>query len=226
MSGTWNAHYAMVQGLIDDQKAKRAQRAAAAQAARAAAVPTGGGSAPGMGWGVPGDAVEPWQGGMNQGGFGAPEGPPGDLGKLFGDISPGTIGGLLGGLGGGLALGPLGGLIGGLAGRGIAGLLGSQAPQPTAQPTAPGIGSLGGESFGGGAGAGTFGGGLGDIGAAGMGLGLGDLGAMTGNEIMGWQGGGYTGAGRDGRVQPNRPAGIVHEGELVIPHHVLRSWLR
>lgn len=213
MSAAWDAHYKRISDLI------------AAHPVQRYTPPPPQTVAPEVTAMLPGEFVEPWQGGANEGGFGAPEGPPGDLGKLFGDISPGTIGGLLGGLGGGLALGPFGGLIGGLAGRGIAGLLGSQAPQPTAQPTAPGIGSLGGESFGGGAGAGTFGGGLGDIGAAGMGLGLGDLGAMTGNEIMGWQGGGYTGAGRDGRVQPNRPAGIVHEGELVIPHHVLRGLL-
>ena len=33
--------------------------------------------------------------------------------------------------------------------------------------------------------------------------------------------GGYTGAGRDGVVQPGRPAGTVHESEFVIPHEAV-----
>ncbi|MBU8540176.1 hypothetical protein [Falsiroseomonas tokyonensis] len=35
--------------------------------------------------------------------------------------------------------------------------------------------------------------------------------------------GGYTGAGDDGIVQPDRPAGTVHEGEIVIPHHMVQQ---
>lgn len=216
MSERWNAHYAMVQGLIDAQKAQRAQKAAAAMAAQPAPAPPAPAPEP---FGVP----DWWQGGAN-GGMEA-TGKPGDLSGLMGGMGGfGPLaGGLLGGLAGTALAGPFGGALGAWGGRALAGLLGGPtAPQPMAQPTEPGIGSLGGESFGGSAGAGTFGGGLGDMGAAGMGLGVGDLGAMSGNDMMGWQHGGYTGAGRDGVVQPHKPAGIVHEGELVIPAHMVR----
>jgi hypothetical protein len=47
-------------------------------------------------------------------------------------------------------------------------------------------------------------------------------GEVTAEPLGGFQKGGYTGAGRDGVVQPHKPAGIVHEGELVIPHHVVK----
>lgn len=169
MSATWDAHFKQISDLIAANPVPKYTKPAPAEAT------------PGPSWEdllrQSGILSDPWQGGMNAGGFGAPSGPPGDMGKMFGDISPGTIGGLLGAFGGGLALGPVGGLLGGLAGRGIAGLLSGSAPAQAA---------MAGETFGGGAGPGTFGGGLGDIGAAGMGLGLGGLGAMSGNEIMGW----------------------------------------
>lgn len=42
----------------------------------------------------------------------------------------------------------------------------------------------------------------------------------NGNE---WRKGGYTGAGRDGVVQPGRQAGTVHEGELVLNANAVRS---
>ena len=72
------------------------------------------------------------------------------------------------------------------------------------------------------AGFGDMGGGGGqDMGGANSNAGKeGDTGAMNG-----WQSGGYTGAGRDGKVQPGRVAGLVHEGELVIPHRVVRGLL-
>lgn len=38
--------------------------------------------------------------------------------------------------------------------------------------------------------------------------------------------GGYTGAGDDGVVQPHKRAGIVHEGELVIPHHMVKKMMK
>ncbi len=41
-----------------------------------------------------------------------------------------------------------------------------------------------------------------------------------------FQKGGYTGAGNDGVVQPHRKAGTVHEGELVIPHHMVKKMMR
>jgi hypothetical protein len=218
MSGTWDQHIATVNGYLADQKAKRAAKAAAA----AAAIPQTPITPPTP---DPGVSPDQWQGGDNMANFG-PAPAAGDMGNLIGGmgLSGNAIGGLIGGLGGGLLGGPLGGLAGALAGRGIGGML--SAPGPQAQPTAPGIGSLGGEAFGGNAaGPGAFGGGLGDAMAAGMGLGVGGLGAMSGSEILGFDGfqkGGYTGAGRDGRVQPDRVAGVVHEGELVIPHHMVR----
>ena len=36
-------------------------------------------------------------------------------------------------------------------------------------------------------------------------------------KMRSFRGGGYTGAGMDGVVQPGAPAGMVHEGEFVIP---------
>ena len=35
--------------------------------------------------------------------------------------------------------------------------------------------------------------------------------------------GGYTGAGHDQMVQPDQPAGTVHEGEYVLPHEVVNQ---
>lgn len=50
-------------------------------------------------------------------------------------------------------------------------------------------------------------------GAGGAGTGAG----APGNDSGEWMRGGYTGAGADGAVQAARPAGTVHEGEVVIP---------
>lgn len=258
MSDRWNAHLAMVQGLIDAQKAQRAQRAAAAMAAQPAATTPAPQPFLDLGGG------DMWQGGMNGGQVGMPGGidyggQPGDmsaLGGKLGGLGP-MAGGLLGGLAGTALAGPFGGALGAWGGRALAGLLGG--PTGTAQPTEPG--SIGGDFGPGGSGPNAFGGGLGAMGAAGMGLGLGGLGAMSGNEIMGFgglgamdggsgdaaaeaaaeaaaggfggmgdmgmgmgqfQSGGYTGAGHDGVVQPWRKAGVVHEGELVIPAHMVR----
>lgn len=69
----------------------------------------------------------------------------------------------------------------------------------------------------------TSGGGLG--GASGEGGGLNDGtgssdpgdSASAGSTASGWMHGGYTGHGRDGVVQADKPAGTVHEGEVVIP---------
>lgn len=52
--------------------------------------------------------------------------------------------------------------------------------------------------------------------------GMADRGDISSEQLGDWQKGGYTGAGRDGIVQPHRVAGRVHEGELVIPHHMVR----
>ena len=114
----------------------------------------------------------------------------------------------LGALGGGLLGGPFGGLAGALAGRGIGGLLAGS-----------------GEAMGGG-----FGGsdpanaqsGASENSAA-------NSGASMGGNMMGdgtFMKGGYTGAGHDGVVQPHKPAGTVHEGELVIPHHMVKKMMR
>lgn len=53
-------------------------------------------------------------------------------------------------------------------------------------------------------------------GAGGPGTGAGAPGNDSGDAGE-WMRGGYTGAGRDGAVQPAQPAGTVHEGEVVIP---------
>lgn len=55
--------------------------------------------------------------------------------------------------------------------------------------------------------------------------GFGDLGDISAEQLGSFKKGGYTGAGRDGVVQPDRPAGIVHEGEYVIPAHMVRKMM-
>lgn len=57
-------------------------------------------------------------------------------------------------------------------------------------------------------------GGAGPGGEGGMGA---DGSDGPGGDGDGWMQGGYTGAGDDGVVQPDQPAGTVHEGEVVIP---------
>lgn len=73
-----------------------------------------------------------------------------------------------------------------------------------------------GGTFSGDFGGGSDGGGYGGIGDGGYG---GMDGGYGSNAADGWQKGGYTGGGADGAVQPNMPAGTVHEGEVVIPAH-------
>jgi hypothetical protein len=51
-------------------------------------------------------------------------------------------------------------------------------------------------------------------------------GEVTAEPLGEFMSGGYTGAGHDGVVQPWRPAGIVHEGEVVIPAHKVRGLMR
>jgi hypothetical protein len=46
------------------------------------------------------------------------------------------------------------------------------------------------------------------------------------DDSYGYMRGGYTGAGDDGIVQPWKPAGVVHEGELVIPAHIVSRLAR
>jgi len=86
-------------------------------------------------------------------------------------------------------------------------------------------GGFGGD-FGGGEGEGEGGEGGGEGGGDGGGEGGGEGGGDGGGDGDGgggdgggWMRGGYTGAGPDGVVQPNQPAGTVHEGEVVIPAH-------
>lgn len=60
------------------------------------------------------------------------------------------------------------------------------------------------------------------------GVAQGEDGPMTNSDISSeqlFQKGGYTGAGEDGIVQPWKRAGIVHEGEYVIPAHVVRKMM-
>jgi hypothetical protein len=49
---------------------------------------------------------------------------------------------------------------------------------------------------------------------------------MDYDDSYGYMHGGYTGAGDDGIVQPWKPAGVVHEGELVIPAHIVSRLAR
>lgn len=55
--------------------------------------------------------------------------------------------------------------------------------------------------------------------------GMADRGDISAQDLGEYQRGGYTGAGRDGVVQPDKPAGVVHEGELVIPAHIVRMMM-
>ena len=55
--------------------------------------------------------------------------------------------------------------------------------------------------------------------------GMADRGDISSETLGSFQKGGYTGAGRDGVVQPHKPAGIVHEGEYVIPAHMVRKMM-
>lgn len=165
-----------------------------------------------------------WQGGMNGGqvggvgGFDA-GGKPGDMSNM----SPGMLGVLGGGLLGLMAGGPAGAITGaglGYKGSGfLAGLLGGSGNT--------GAGMLGNDAkdspdmmnsgFGDMGGAGGM-----DTGGANSNAGKeGDAGAMNG-----FQGGGYTGAGADGVVQPWRRAGFVHEGELVISNPQVQEMVR
>ena len=141
------------------------------------------------------------------GGFGDPGhvGPPGDLGGMLGGINSSSFGGLLGALGGGLVGGPVGGLLGGLAGRGIGSALG---------------GTLGGDGMAGGAELAGL-----EAQAEQNAAAMGAMGGEYG-DARGMQSGGYTGAGADGIVQPNRRAKkFVHEGEIVLPWPVVRGLL-
>lgn len=214
MAMTWAQHMQGVNGLLDAERARRTAARAAAQVPVAATAPPGSTAMPDLGQAMP----ETWQGGMNGGNIGGATA-PGDMSSLAGGfgLNGQSIGGLLGALGGGLVGGPFGGLAGGLLGRGLGGLFGGGAAGMN-------MGDLSNDPK--------------DM-AMNSGLGLGDglgLGGMDpGNQndskgddgtMNGWMRGGYTGAGRDGKVQPHMPAGTVHEGELVIPHHMVRRMIR
>lgn len=177
------------------------------------------------------------------GGFGGLAG--GLLGGLAGTALAGPFGGALGAWGGRA----LAGLLGGPAQTGVAqptepGSIGGDFGPGGSGPNAfgGGLGSLGAAGMGlglGGLGAmsgneimgfggmGGFGGvdgGSGDMSQgdqSGAGPNSGDMGMGMGQ----FQQGGYTGAGADGVVQPWRRAGVVHEGEMVIPHRVVRGLL-
>jgi len=64
----------------------------------------------------------------------------------------------------------------------------------------------------------------GGTGGTGGGVGGADASDSPGGDGDGWQAGGYTGAGQDGAVQPAQPAGRVHEGEVVIPAHMVQHY--
>lgn len=227
MSTAWDAHYKRISDLIAGNPVQRAPVAAAAAAPPVTVQP-------GVQAMLPAGLLDMWQGGMNGGQVGMPGGmdyggKPGDmsaLGGKLGGLGP-MAGGLLGGLAGTALAGPFGGALGAWGGRALAGLLGPSAPTaPQAQDTVGPYGGVGIEvapmGYGGGMageiGSPGFGGGTATDGSTGQGFGV-------DGEIGSWQQGGYTGAGRDGRVQPGRVAGVVHEGEYVIPHRVVRGLL-
>ena len=218
MSAAWDAHYKRISDLI---AANPVQRAPAAAVAPPVTVQ------PGVQAMLPAGLLDMWQGGGNGGQMGMPGGvdyggKPGDMGDLsglFGGINPGTLGGWGGGLVGGLLAGPFGALAGSVGGRALAGLLGGNETNTGAgmlgndAKDMPGMMNAGFGDMGGGGGQ--------DMGGANSNAGKeGDTGAMNG-----WQSGGYTGAGRDGKVQPGRVAGLVHEGEYVIPAPVVQGLL-
>lgn len=224
MSAAWDAHYKRISDLI---AANPVQRAPAAAVAPPVTVQ------PGVQAMLPAGLLDMWQGGGNGGQMGMPGGvdyggAPGDLSALGGKL--GGFGPMAGGLAGGLLgtalAGPFGGALAAWGGRSLAGLLGSSTPQPMAQDTVGPYGGVGIEvapmGYGGGiageVGSPGFGGGTATDGSTGQGFGV-------DGEIGSWQSGGYTGAGRDGKVQPGRVAGLVHEGEYVIPAHTLRGLL-
>ncbi|WP_376091217.1 hypothetical protein ACE7GA_21325 [Roseomonas sp. CCTCC AB2023176] len=89
-----------------------------------------------------------------------------------------------------------------------------------------GIDGGGKDNSGMGSGGSVSGGGLADGGGKSPGDGGGKGNAGTGAGSESYQRGGYTGAGADGRVQPARRAGTVHEGEVVIPADMVRKYGR
>ncbi|WP_426957967.1 hypothetical protein [Muricoccus radiodurans] len=103
---------------------------------------------------------------------------------------------------------------------------------PMGQPVASGFGGYAQNATAGMAGLGyaadlstdPYSGGVGTSGAVGSaGVGLGDTSTGGfGTDGDGFRRGGYTGAGDDGVVQPDRPAGTVHEGEIVIPAEMVQ----
>jgi hypothetical protein len=217
MSAVWDAHYKRISDLIAANPVQRAPMAAP---------PSPMTVQPGIQAMLPPGLLDMGSGGGDGGMTGVAAGPGGSLGSLggmFGGINPGTLGGWGGGLVGGLLGGPFGALAGSVGGRALAGLLDSpSAPQAMAQET---VGPYGG--FGIEVAAPGYGGGMaGEAGSAGFGGGTategstGEFGGAMGE--IGFQMGGYTGAGRDGVVQPSRRAGVVHEGEYVIPAHLVK----
>lgn len=200
MAMTWADHMTGVNSLLDAERSRRAALRAATAQQRAASAGTMQPmpTAPTFDWSAP-------SGGANVGQSDIAS-VPGDFSQFGFDLglNPQSIGGLLGALGGGLVGGPFGGLLGGLAGRGIGALMGQ--PSDGMAQGAELAGLMGQAEQNANNMAGT---------------------ASEFGDARGLKEGGYTGAGRDGVVQPDRPANvIVHEGELVIPHHMVKKMMK
>jgi|GEM_PF-4481197 len=148
------------------------------------------------------------------------DGPPGDMNALLGDMAPswGGVGRGLGSVVGGLLGGPVGSIALGYLGGKLGGMVGAPSFDPSYGPQVP-SGEPG--SFG------SFGGpnAAAESSAAADAMGGNANANSAGDQQAGYgyfQNGGYTGAGRDGIVQPSRRAGIVHEGEIVLSHPMVR----
>lgn len=145
-------------------------------------------------------------------------------GSAIGGLAGLAMGGPLGGLVG-FGLGALSDGIGGAGGAGPGDMAAQQSDNandlaPSTDPMAAvDVGSYGdgkdGSFAGEPGGLGSDGGAVGEN-TSGGGDSKGDT-AGTGNDGPGFMRGGYTGHGGDGVMQPAQKAGIVHEGEIVIP---------
>lgn len=116
----------------------------------------------------------------------------------------------------GYSVDPATGVIGGSGP--FAGSVALSPGQVEALGMGPGLPGIGG-GFGG------FGGGEGGLGgsAGSPGGGGGGFGGEEGTSSV-WMTGGYTGAGRDGVVQPHMPAGTAHEGEGILNAAAMRHY--
>lgn len=204
------------------------------------------GAQPGMAMGAPstGSVVADAIGAFNTIGPAAANiafgGPLGIAGAALGAIGAGVAraagnerlaGGILSSIGVNTDMGPAGGTVGDPVGIGAPGTpgLGDAVASDPSQSVKDGLGTM--DDYGGGV---TDGGGpvgtdgdkpgTNDAGQANDGGDKGGMGGEDGGSKGDWMRGGYTGAGPDGMVQPQKIAGRVHEGEVVIPAAAVQAY--